>query len=799
MKFKTTAILSVVLIGLLGWILWEKPQLAEPEATPEPSDMSSVAQRGLFDPAPESESIVEVTVARRGVDPWRFEKATEEGDKGKWRLVEPFGSVVPSYEVDNIVRTVKDLTYEIKHTPGEPGAVSPEKAGLESPRIEITLEDGEGTTYAVQVGRQAGNNSTYVRRGGEADIYVVKRSLENVAKKNVNDYRDRALVQFAAADATSIEILQRPEQGEPVQYRLVKHDGGDWVFEEPFNADAADQTLNGAISAVSRLRATEWVEYRRADGLGRFGLQFPALEIEVTTEKVVLAEPATGDDSEEPKPEAAEQTEIERFKFAVSDRGPLSNDSSVYFMLDGGDGVALISKATVAKLTPELEKWRTMDIFTMPIAGATQIRLRTAGGMSAELVKDARGQWIFEETGARAGLSAVKELLDTIAGLKALGFVDAADPGDAKFGLQSPRTEVVLTLPGRDQPERIVVGNPTDEVSKRVYYLRRGESVSIAKIRAADAALLDRPPTEYLDKQIINVASGAMQRIKVTRPNTLLGGTEVFSLINTGGTWSLTPEGSSGADASFSTDSAATAKLATTLSSLIAQRVVSSAGGDVTEYGLGAPSVRVAITHDGPRIIKPQGGGADEDTPAVTIELHVASAAGGYYAKLQGGSSIYQLRKSDYEALVADCHKKTVMGFQQSQATSVAVEDLEGTIRFDQKGDGWVFAAEPDLPIDSKKVTNLLIQLQDLRLKRYIGYGVDSLAEFGLDAPAKSVTVAADGETIKLLVSAKACPQDADGSVYAVIAGTSDVFIMTPDSVSRFDISLDDFEKADDS
>ena len=34
---------------------------------------------------------------------------------------------------------------------------------------------------------------------------------------------------------------------------------------------------------------------------------------------------------------------------------------------------------------------------------------------------------------------------------------------------------------------------------------------------------------------------------------------------------------------------------------------------------------------------------------------------------------------------------------------------------------------------------------------------------------------------------------------YAVIEGTADVFLLTPDTVSRFEVNLDEFEKSDDS
>ncbi len=95
---------------------------------------------------------------------------------------------------------------------------------------------------------------------------------------------------------------------------------------------------------------------------------------------------------------------------------------------------------------------------------------------------------------------------------------------------------------------------------------------------------------------------------------------------------------------------------------------------------------------------------------------------------------------------------------------------------------------------------DLLVQLADLKLKRYIAYNVKSLADYGLDKPARSIAVVtSEGKAQKLLVSDRPCPSYSYMNVYAMIEGTRNVFIVTPESVSHFDFSLSHFEKAPDS
>jgi hypothetical protein len=158
---------------------------------------------------------------------------------------------------------------------------------------------------------------------------------------------------------------------------------------------------------------------------------------------------------------------------------------------------------------------------------------------------------------------------------------------------------------------------------------------------------------------------------------------------------------------------------------------------------------------------------------------------------------VYELRRSDHEALTADLHDKAVLRFEQSQASSLSVATGGVTHKFVKRNDVWVYESEPDLPIDPKKVDNLLVQAHDLKLSRYTDYGVADLARYGFDSPSKVVKVSVEeNRTLTLLISAKSDPNDAGKGVYAMLDGTREVFLLAPDAVSRFDIRIADFEKA---
>ena len=79
-------------------------------------------------------------------------------------------------------------------------------------------------------------------------------------------------------------------------------------------------------------------------------------------------------------------------------------------------------------------------------------------------------------------------------------------------------------------------------------------------------------------------------------------------------------------------------------------------------------------------------------------------------------------------------------------------------------------------------------------------YAAADLEAYDLGRPANSVTVRTDdGETVTLLISEKVSSPDRDSEPYAVIEGTGDVFLVTPDTVKNTDISIDELEQATDS
>ncbi len=797
MSFRTSVILGVMFIVLLaGLFALRANQPVERDLKPARAAGVDL-ERPLFEDPPGE--LVSVVCTKGSNKPWRFEKVSEEGDSApnSWRMTEPMPCSVPGHMVDGIANRLKSLKYEVKYEAGGTDGLTLAEAGLEPPDLVVEMRDAEGLSYVVHVGKPASPNTTFVRLPDSSDIFVAKASLDGLLRKRVEEYREKLLFNFEPGDAKQLEIAVS-DDGEDVLYRLVKDDRNDWQIESPFSADAQDGVVNEAVRTLSRLRATDWADATGDGADGRFGFAPAKLGITVTCEKRTEVEAA---DSGAEDDETASETEgvapevtVERreHQLLVGSRGPLGKDSEFFARLSGERAVATVAKTIVEKLTPDPEKWRNMDVCRADVASATRVTVESEG-RSAIMEKADDGSWSFADSKLAVESSAVSELLRSVNAMTAVTFVDGADLSSAEFGFNPPVTQLVFTVPGQDQPIRLAIGNPTDPTGRRLYYVRYGESSSLAKVRSSDVAAVRRGPLHYADRTILQLAEEQIESIDLTRSNAITGEIETLALERRDGSWGLII---SARAESMAADSTSVRALLDVLGDLRAVSVASSEG-DPAEFGLDDPVIRVVATYN----VESTGGDVD-DHPApqmVTLDFSERDRA---FAKRSDRSTIYEVSNVQLDTFRADLHAKEIwpMDGGSVSAISVTAADNGATFRFARSADGWVYSQEPDLPLDGAKVENLVLQLLDMKHDSYVAYEVNDWARFGLDKPERIVTIeSADGTRHALSFSAGPCLADRANHRCAIFEGSADVFLLSADMASRCQVSVDDFELAPDS
>lgn len=809
MNTKTTLYLAVVLVvlGASYYVLRSRPEPIDADTTPMRAVAASAATRDLLED--KLSNVVKVVCKHSDGREWVFEKDTETSEAGQdvWRMTSPMQMQCVRWEVDKFGNRLGNLQYELSYKPGEPGAVTAAQAGLQPPEATVTLTDADGRTATVEIGKPVSDRETYVRLAGSDEICVGKSDLRNLVKDRAVEYRDKQLWEFKPEDVTRVEIVDRSDADAPVSYAFSR-DGARWMMASPVTARATSK-VDDMLRAMSRLRAIEWHD-DDPDKLVTYGLERASVSVRTTVEEeipVEKEEEAEGEEGPEEPPETATETKVTVYELHLSDQSPIGEDTKTYMRVGDEHVVATVMKTTTDKFKPVMSEWREMRITPVNVNAATRIELTTPEGLATLVKKE--GEWSFEPDGGRAEDSAVGDLLDAVGDLSAVVFIDEEPTDLASFGLDQPQAEIRLTIPGVEGVERITVGGYTDEKAKRLVYVRRNELASIAKVRTPDMVKLIEGPRVYRDRTVVEVLPSRFERIRLSTENRFLGGRNEVTLGRHDNTWSMAePVVASVLEEQID-------KLVEALGGLRAEQVVSEAG-EPSAYGLHAPAVTVALTYKPPveyRIEPPSEGEPDESgeegdktkpaepvevqPPPRTLELMVARHDGKYYAKRSDRGTVYEMGEDFFKQLVAEYRTDRVMDFEDDEVRRLSIRKGDQSHVFEKKeDDGWVYQAEPDLPLDSKKLDNLLLQVRDLRTKRYVRHAESDLSAYGLSTPSHEVMVTLDdGSSQVLSVSDKRGNDGTDKGHFAAVKGHSGVFLLTADSVQRFEVSLDDLEE----
>ena len=516
MNAKTTVVLFVlvVVVGACIVLLKEKAPPLQPTLPPPAFSPGQIVdeerKQNLIDE--DFGDAVQIVVRRPDQPEWRFQReAVEEDRQGDWLMTAPGTGRVQKWQIEQIGRRLTGLTYTVKYDADSPAEVTAANAGLEPPRVTVELTNQAGKRVEVHVGRQEGDEETYVRTGDSQTIYRVKPSLKNLLKNRALEYREHQLFDVPTDSIVRLAVTETPEDGKPTTYEMVQT-GAVWRFEKPARAKAVPDEVRKLCSAFSALRVINWVEDQVEDP-AVFGLGAEALTITVTAE--AEADKASDDAStngpdEQPAPVTREHT----IRFARV--GPLGEDNKVYVRRGDERLIGTVMKSVADTFKPNFKQWRDSRLIEVNPSTARRIEL-TVEEARATFVRSG-SNWSYEESGDPADKAEIGRLLQALQTTKAANFVSGAASDPAGFGLDDPRGIIALTFDEDAEAVRIAIGGFADPKTQRLVYVRTGESDTVAKVRVTEANALLRKPVEFRDRTIIDVPPDRFEQISIQRP-----------------------------------------------------------------------------------------------------------------------------------------------------------------------------------------------------------------------------------------------------------------------------------------
>ena len=390
-----------------------------------------------------TETVSNIELASRDVDTASQPSSLNcEKRNGTWFVSHPIETEADSQEIEDLLSELRALqvsTFEADQA-GANISAQLEKSGLDTPRIQIKLTDGNNT-YALDIGSEVPSEnetqkSVYVKSVHQQAIYTVSDDIYTLLDKSVFDLRDKRVIDFQRTDTIRVEIKQDQETTV-----CTKNHDSTWELQTPTGKMKADaEAVDDLLFGVDSLEAAAFVEYP-VRNLASYGLVPPSIEVAFTQRG-------------EEKP-------------VVLLIGDYTKDGTVYVKAEQSDQVSRVKRTLIDKIALGAAWLRNKQVLNFHIDDA--VRLTLLHGEESLTCQRLGTNWRLtvpvKEEANNAEVNAIIYELDD---LRAAAYVQNEPTlTDVLTGFSTPQIQITVEL--RNQKVyTLQVGNPV-EVSGHFY------------------------------------------------------------------------------------------------------------------------------------------------------------------------------------------------------------------------------------------------------------------------------------------------------------------------------------------
>jgi hypothetical protein len=437
MRWKTTAVLAILLIGLSTFFyVYEVRQgPAREKATTEKDRVFM----GL-----EAKDIDEVTLTRKG----ETVQLKKSGDA--WALEGPVQGRAESQPVQDMLTSLSTLRVE-REIDGSPA--KPADFGLETPAAEIRFS-AKGEKHRVRLGAK---NPTglwvYAQLEEKPAVVLVPDSVLRDAEKPVADFRDKTVLAFERGQVKGLEV--KTAGGQTVAAQVKGTD--DWQMTSPMPAAADREQVAGLLDKLKAAKIKEFVT-EPPKGPDPYGLDRPL------TLTLWLGE------------------EKERSAKTLRLGKPVPDKKTVYAQREGDPTVFTIEEELVKAVPASATALRDKAIFAYDRSKLERVEVESPKGKVALAMEG--GAWkITAPAALKADESATSDLLFKARDLRAKEFV--ADDGKqlARYGLDKPQLRLSVWEKDAKEPKTLLVV-PAKEKDLAYATLAAGGPIVLVDARA---------------------------------------------------------------------------------------------------------------------------------------------------------------------------------------------------------------------------------------------------------------------------------------------------------------------------
>jgi hypothetical protein len=424
---RSTLILVIVFLGLLGYYVYDSRQPAEPAVDEKPKAFTV-----------EADKIEDLTVKAPSGETTKLRK----GAAG-WEMIEPTGTAADQTEATSIAQTLSTL--EIQRVIDE-NPTDLAQYGLAEPKIEVEFRaSGQKTATRLQLGdKTPTGGELYAKTPDSKRVFLIASYLDATFNKTPFALRDKAILKFERDKVTSLEIAR------PKDTLAFAKEGSDWNLTKPTQVSGDYSAIEGVIGQISSAQMTALTSTDAKD-LKEYGLDKPTVSATIV---------AGG---------GKHTLEV----------GKASADGSVYARDATRPLVFTISQALATELQKPAADYRKKDIFEFRSFNANRFELtRDSVTMAFEKVKgtgeNATDKWqMVAPTKKDVDLAKFENALTQMSGLRAESFPDTTPTAAFK----TPAAVVTVKSDEGKKEERVTFGKRGSET----FASKTGES-GVAKI-----------------------------------------------------------------------------------------------------------------------------------------------------------------------------------------------------------------------------------------------------------------------------------------------------------------------------
>jgi hypothetical protein len=539
MRWKTTAALAVLLVGLAAFYAYEVRQAgpAREKATAE----KDRAWKGI-----EWGDVEEVTITRKG-ETLQLKKT---GDA--WQLAAPVQTRAEAQPVQELVTSLATLRVEreIEANPTKLGDF-----GLETPAADIRFT-AKGQSHRVRLG---GKNPTglwaYAQLEDKPAVVLVPDSLLRDAQKPASDFRDRTVLAFDRNAVKALEV--KSPGGQPVTAERKGAD--DWQLAGPTAVDADREQIAGLLEKLRAAKIKEFVG-EAPKGPDPYGLDRPlSLTLWVGEEK----------------DRAARTLRLGK---------PVPEKKAVYAQREGDATVFTVDEELVKAVPTSVSALRDKTVLAYDRAKLERVELESPKGKVALAVDG--GAWkITAPAALKVDETAMSDLLFKARDLKAKEFVAEDHKQLARYGLDRPDVRLSLWEKEAKEPKTLLVAAAKEKDLAYATVTGGGAAQPVVLVDGKALVDLAKSAQDLRDRTVLGSFDvQSVTRVEIKRKDATL------VLERKGDTdWQLVSPRQGKARATRVSD------FLWTLRSLRWRDLVAEQGWDAAKYGLDAPAATITL------------------------------------------------------------------------------------------------------------------------------------------------------------------------------------------------------------